>query len=240
MIFILLRSTIFNGLFLIWSAILCITCLPIALLLPNYVKYIALLWSEVTLTLLRIICGVRYKVIDSSNYNKDFDRVIIASKHQSAWETIFFIKYFNCPAFILKEELIKIPVFGIYLKLLRMITIDRKNSIISIKKIIREVKKLRNHGRNIVIFPEGTRVKPLENRRYQSGIAAIHKFLPNSVIIPVALNSGLYWPKNSWLKFPGVITVHLLDKLPNDLSNNRVRDYLEEVINKHSDNLLVK
>ena len=119
-----------------------------------------------------------------------------------------------------------------------MIAIDRKGGISALKQMLRDCEKSLNQNRSIIIFPEGTRVMPLESVEYHTGILAIKKKFPETPIIPVALNSGLFWPKNSWFKYPGTMTLKILPELDKNLDNKSTLHELKKTIDENSASLL--
>jgi 1-acyl-sn-glycerol-3-phosphate acyltransferase len=134
---------------------------------------------------------------------------LIASKHQSVFETIVFWSIFYIPTYILKKELLSIPFFGIYLKRMKMISISRKDGVSALKKIVRKSEYHLKHKRNIIIFPEGTRTEyGAKKENYSPGVAALYTGT-NIPVLPIAVNSGKFWP-NKGDKKPGVITIKIL------------------------------
>jgi 1-acyl-sn-glycerol-3-phosphate acyltransferase len=172
--------------------------------------------------------GISYKVVGRENLPQG--ACIIASKHQSEWETFKMHLILKDPAIVLKKELLKIPLIGWYMNRSGSIAIDRSKGIRSLSIMTRAARKAAAEGRPIVIFPEGTRVAVGESRPYKSGVAALYKDL-HLPIVPLALNSGLLWPKNSFLKKTGTITVEFLPPIPPGLPREemmkRLRDALE-------------
>jgi 1-acyl-sn-glycerol-3-phosphate acyltransferase len=181
--------------------------LPITLFVKSthIVARLGIIWASVSIALLRVICGIKVQIIGFENVPKT--PCIIASKHESAWETIFFFKLFVEPVFILKAELTKIPFYGWHLKAMGMICIDRADGMTSIKQAVAGAAKTFDSARYLVIFPEGTRTVHGTVGDIKSGIVAIHNKFPSVPIVPVALDSGLYWSNRSWIKKPGTITL---------------------------------
>ncbi|WP_130122163.1 lysophospholipid acyltransferase family protein [Rickettsiales endosymbiont of Peranema trichophorum] len=233
---IVVRSALFYAIAVIWTALLFFAALPIFVTFnSNIISYVGLLWAKVMLLMLKACCGLSYQV-------EGLDTVpdtpfIIACKHQSAWETIFLSSCFKNSKFILKKELTYIPFFGWYIILVGMIWIDRKSGIHSLKRIARDVATALNKSDNVVvIFPEGTRTKPLESVEYKSGILAIHKVNREIPIVPVALNSGVFWPKGLLIK-PGTVTIKFLEPISHSTDQRQLLKLLKEKIDLES-NLL--
>lgn len=175
--------------------------------LPRLVRYRVISgWSALMLWLLRTLCGVHWKVEGRENLPQR--PAIILSKHQSAWETLAFQHIFPPQVHVLKRELLWIPFFGWGLALMSPIAIDRARGIAALRQIARKGRERLEQGFWVVVFPEGTRVAPREKRKYQLGGAwlAAHARAP---VVPVAHNAGSCWPRNSFLKFPGEVTVRI-------------------------------
>ena len=169
----LIRSIIFYFLLYFWTLILGIVCLPYLLLPNSYMRSVANLWIDGILTLLKFTCGITNEIRNKENVPNN--TAIIASKHQSAFETLLLFRLINKSIFIHKRELFFIPVFGLYLKKSNMIAINRNQGTKAIRKILDEVKQRILNGYSIIIFPEGTRKKPGDVPDYKTGIAGIYK-----------------------------------------------------------------
>lgn len=216
----LLRSTLFNALFWIWIAVLGLCALPITLLYPPFAFTVSRIWAWGAMLLLRICCNITYEVRGLENLPKE--ACLIASKHQSAWDTIIFWRVIPRPVYVLKRSLIYLPIFGWYLLFLRSIYIDRKSGGKALKIMVAQSIDRLKRGCSIIIFPEGTRTPPGTNSTYQPGVAALYQQL-NVPVVPVALNSGYYWSKNAFVKRPGRITI---DFMPPLMPGMKSRDFL--------------
>ena len=190
-------------------------------------------WSHIMLFLARFICGVRYCVLGTENIPKK--PTIVLSKHQSAWETLAFQKIFPPQVWVLKKELLHIPFFGWGLAMTSPIAINRSQGKAALKQIIRQGRDRLQKGLWVIIFPEGTRIDPGKKGRYGIGGAWLSTSTGVSVV-PVAHNAGVLWGKNSFIKFPGTITVSIGEPIDpagmeaNEL-NNKVEEWIElEVI----------
>lgn len=176
----------------------------------------------------RNVSGITYQVIGRENIPKG--ACIIASKHQSAWETFKLHLILGDPAIVLKRELLSIPIIGWYMSRSGSIAIDRAGRTKALSGMTLAARKAAAEGRPIVIFPEGTRAAVGESRPYKSGVAALYQDL-NIPLVPMALNSGLLWPRDSFFKKPGMITVEFLPPIPPGLPREemmqRLRDELE-------------
>jgi 1-acyl-sn-glycerol-3-phosphate acyltransferase len=168
-------------------------------------------WSKIMLFIARHACGLDYRV--EGRENLPAEPCVILSKHQSAWETLAFQTVFPPQVHVLKRELLWIPFFGWGLAMMSPIAIDRAKGRTALRQLARLGKERIAQGFWVVIFPEGTRVTPGTQRKYQSGGAwlAVQTGAP---VVPVAHNAGLYWPKNSFMKHPGTITMRIGPAIP--------------------------
>ena len=154
------------------------------------------------------ILRIKYELVGLENIPKD-RFFLLASNHQSAWETFFFSFFFNKSAFILKKELRKVPLISRYFKKLGFIFIDRDNGFQSIKKIINSINRVKEKGvKVIIIFPEGTRTPINKVGNINAGVFAIHKLLKIPVLV-VKHNSGKYWRNKKFIKRPGKIKLEI-------------------------------
>jgi 1-acyl-sn-glycerol-3-phosphate acyltransferase len=179
--------------------------------------------------LLKSICNLEFELSGYEDVPKE--PIILAAKHQSALETIVLWSLFKNPAFVLKKQILYVPLLGLYSYRFQMISIDRSKGISSLKKMIRQSSQLLKNGRSLIIFPEGTRSNYGEKPQLRSGIRAIHDATPNIPIIPVALNSGLFLPKGSIIISPGKLKIHFKAPLKNKDQKNFLAD-LHQAINE--------
>ena len=232
-----IRSLIFNIFLPIWTVFISTLLSPLMFFKnPKIMSILGISWSYGTIFALRVICNIRIE--DQGAHNLPRYPYIIACKHQSVLETAFFQQYLKFPVYIIKKELLKVPFYGWFLKHMGMIPIDREGGISALKQMLRDCEANLKQNRSIVIFPEGTRVKPLESVEYHSGILAIKKKFPKIPIIPIAVNSGVFWPKNSWLKYQGTMIFRILPKLDEKLDNKSALYELKKTIDENSDALL--
>ena len=176
----------------------------LSMLVPMGVNKTTTAWALTLLWLLEHVVGLKYRVIGRENIPAKPS--VICCKHQSGWETLATQKIFPLQVFVAKRELFKIPFFGWGLKLTRTIGIDRGNPQRASQQIVEQGSKRKAEGLWITIFPEGTRIKPGYRGRYKAGAARMAQLLQMD-LVPVALNSGEFWPRNSFLKYPGTVTV---------------------------------
>lgn len=232
-----IRSLIFNIFLPVWTVFISTLLSPLVFLRnPKIMSLLGIIWSYGTILALRIICNIKIEV--QGAYNLPRSPYIIACKHQSVIETAFFQQYLKFPVYVIKKELLKIPFYGWFLKQMGMIPIDRKGGISALKIMLRSCEINLKQNRSIIIFPEGTRVRLDESVEYHSGILAIKKKFPQIPIIPVALNSGLFWPKSSWLKYPGIMTIKILPELDKEFYTRNTLYKLKGVIDENSKVLL--
>ena len=202
----LVRSLLFLILQSLFTIVFAVTVLP-ALWLPPVPRYRAIGgWARVVMFLARHVLGIRYRVLGLEHLPAAGMPAIVMAKHQSAWETIAFQLIFPPLSFVLKKELLKIPFFGWGLSMISPIAIDRDAGREALKDIEVQGADRLAKGFWVLIFPEGTRVKPGEKGKYNVGGAwlAAKSGVP---VIPVAHNAGRLWPKNAFLKRAGEITV---------------------------------
>ncbi|MBT5540084.1 MAG: 1-acyl-sn-glycerol-3-phosphate acyltransferase, partial [Alphaproteobacteria bacterium] len=227
-------SLIFNILLVLATLVLGGLSFPCLFISRNIAFKVSHLWTMTVLFLFKSIIGVKIEIIGKEYVPTN--AALIASKHQSALETIFFNILFNSPVYILKKELLWIPIIGSFFKKLGMIAISRKGTT-SLRKLTRRASETLSQGKSLVIFPEGTRSEPGKTGRYRPGIDIIYSDLQIPVT-PVALNTGLIWPKNSFRKYPGTVTFHVLPPILPGMDQKTFLPYLKETIESASQDLL--
>lgn len=203
---ILLRSVLFALVQIFVTPVFAVVALLTYPLRPLTRYRIISLWARLMIGAARMICGIRYEVRGRENIPDE--PCIILAKHQSAWETLAFQVIFPPHVWVLKRELLRIPFFGWGLAMLSPIAIDRGAGARALKQTLEQGRERLRHGFSIVIFPEGTRVAPGARGTYRPGGAwlAVQTAAP---ALPVAHNSGACWPRNAFLKYPGLITVSI-------------------------------
>jgi len=214
---ILLRSLLFNLAFYLNLGVLLIGAF-LALVLPRRaVLDMAKLWGRTSVWLLRVICGTRVEFRGLEKLPKG--ALIVAAKHQSTWETFALLRLFDDFTFIVKRELMWIPIFGWCMAKGRMIPVDRGAGSQALGAMTKRAREEIRTGRQLIIFPEGTRRPPGAEPRYKFGVA--HLYAEVGVpCVPVALNSGLFWPRRAFLRLPGTIVVEFLDPIPPGLDKD--------------------
>jgi len=214
---ILLRSLLFNLAFYLNLGVLLIGAF-LALVLPRRgVLGMAKLWGRTSVWLLRVICGTKVEFRGLEKLPKG--ALIVAAKHQSTWETFALLRLFDDFTFIVKRELMWIPIFGWCMAKGRMIPVDRGAGSQALGAMTKRAREEIRTGRQLIIFPEGTRRPPGAEPRYKFGVA--HLYAEVGVpCVPVALNSGLFWPRRAFLRLPGTIVVEFLDPIPPGLDKD--------------------
>lgn len=229
-----LRSLVFNLLFFAWTAVILLAGLPVLPFGVAAVHAVGRSWVRVTLALLAVVVGLRHRIVGLENLPDG--PAIIAAKHQSAWDTLIFALPLRLPAYVLKRELMRIPVFGPYLACAGMIPVDRAGGGAALKQMVAKANAAAAAGRHLLIYPEGTRTAPGERRPYHPGVAALYGQL-DLPVVPVALNSGRFWGRRAFIKRPGVITVEFLPPIPPGLTRRAFMAELERRIETASDRL---
>ncbi len=223
------RSTIFNICYYLLIALSCIFLLPTLILPRRFFLGVVHYFVHTTACLERTILGLKYEIRGMENLPND-GSYIVASKHQSAYETTKLHILFKDPAIVLKRELLKIPLWGWYLAKSDQIAINRSTPKKAIESIKTEAKRVAAQNRPMVIFPQGTRVSPqttTQNRPYKVGIVRMQEAtkLP---IIPLALNTGTFYPRNAWIKRPGTIIFEFLSPIEY-AENTKPDDILQKI-----------
>ncbi|RCL01530.1 MAG: 1-acyl-sn-glycerol-3-phosphate acyltransferase [Candidatus Tokpelaia sp. JSC085] len=234
---LIIRSLLFKVSFLTITIIQMVLVAPIYFFLPHKLVWIIpRIWVRTVLWLEKYIAGTTYDIEGVEHLPKG--ACIIAAKHQSIWETLTLVLHINDPTFVLKRELMWLPGLGWFLAKVGMIPINRGTPLKALKRILKGARKMAMANRQIVIFPEGTRQPPGARPDYKSGIFPIYSEL-NLPVIPVALNSGLYWPKQYFHCYPGVIRCRILPAIKPGLEKREFMSRLEGMIEDACDALLI-
>lgn len=222
-----LRSALFYVGVFVLTAVISVVYFPL-LVAPRRVMIAGgILWSRAVLGLLAGITGLGHRVRGREHIPDG--PVIFASKHQSAWDTFAFPALLGSPSLAIKKELFLIPFYGWFARRAGMIGIDRGGGARALRSLVRGARKTIDQGRSVIIFPEGTRVAPGQHRHYQPGIAALYKDLDRPVV-PVAVNSGLFWGRRTFIKHPGTITLEFLAPIAPGLGREEFMNELERRI----------
>lgn len=221
------RALTFTVLFYGWTTLLGLAILPLLLGPPRLLAAYGRFWIRGALVILRATVGIDHQV--RGQHLVPDGPVILAVKHQSAWDTLAINILARHPAIVLKKELLRIPIFGWCLWRARHIAVDRKGGTAALKEMVAQARARAAEGRPLVIYPEGTRTEPGTRHPYHPGIAAIYSAL-DLPVVPVALNSGLFWPRRSLRMHPGTITVEFLPPIPAGLKRRQFMGELEDSI----------
>lgn len=184
-------------------------------------------WAQTSVWLLRVICGTRFEVRGAEKLPEG--AFLAAGKHQSAFDIFALLPLFADPAMVMKRELMWLPLFGWYAMKFRMIGVDRGAGATALKRMVAEARRAVADGRQVVIFPEGTRTAPGAPPAYKPGAAALYSAL-GVACVPFALNSGVFWPRRKLIRLPGTIVVEFLDPLPPGLKRRAFEAALEAAI----------
>jgi 1-acyl-sn-glycerol-3-phosphate acyltransferase len=232
-----LRSAAFNLAFFAATAAIGVAVLPLLALPRRALVAPMRFWARTVVGLLRGLCGIRLRVTGLEHLPAAGSPALIAAKHQSAFDTIVWLALLPDGVYVLKKELLLIPVYGWLARKARMIAVDRAAGAAAMRHLIRAGREAAAEGRQVVIFPEGTRVAPGRRIAYQPGIAALAAAtgLP---VIPAATDSGLCWGRRAFRKRPGTITLAILPPLPAGLRREALMARLEAAIEGESDRLL--
>jgi 1-acyl-sn-glycerol-3-phosphate acyltransferase len=217
------RSLTFNLCLWLWTLLMLLAALPWLLLPPRWLLAHSRVWMRGVQLLLSRIVGLEYEVRGREHANAV---AIFAFKHQSAWETLAIHLLLDGAAIALKRELTRIPLFGWCLVHAGMIRIDREGGARALRRLIEDARAALARAAPIVIFPEGTRLPPGERRPYHPGVVALYKHL-DCRVVPVALNSGVFWARRSFVKHPGRIVVEFLPPIEPGLERKEFMAELE-------------
>lgn len=220
----MLRSLLFAAAFYVTTGLFLVVGSPL-LLGPRRWAMMGLKAHAIVSTwLLRAIVGTRLEVRGQEGLPQG--ACLVVAKHQSAWDTFALIPLFRDPAIVLKDELKWIPVYGWFCIKFAHILVKRDKGASALKAMIREARERAGRGREILIFPEGTRQAPGAPPDYKPGYVALYEGL-GLPCVPLALNSGLYWPRRTLVRHPGTIIVEFLEPIPAGLDRKAFRQRLE-------------
>ncbi len=230
-----LRSLAFNILFYSFLTCILLLGLPALMFHRKYVFTVARIWCDGSLWLLKHIVGLDVEFRGTENIPTG--PCIIAPKHQSVWETFALLRFFSDFTFILKRELTWIPLFGLYVLKAEQIAINRTKGREALAEVAEKSKATLSQGRQIFIFPEGTRRAAGAEPNYKFGVAYL--YAQNQVpCLPVALNSGLFWPRRKFLKRPGKVLVEFLPTIPAGLPRDVFLATLQDKIESSTNRLI--
>ncbi len=235
--FLFINSLLFNFFFFLWTFLVCVFCYPLLFILgAKKIALIGWLWGKVSVWLLHLFCFLKLEIRGLEHLpSKPF---IVAAKHQSDLETIAFHVILNKPVYVLKKELLSLPLFGTYLTKMGMIAIDRAGGMSALKDMLKKVATTTLEAqRPVVIFPQGTRTDIGQQAPYQVGISALYN-TGNYHVVPVALNTGKFWAKGGFIKKPGTYVIEFLPPIAPGLAKEEFMQKLETQIETSSAALL--
>ena len=224
---VIVRSILFNILFYLNLTVLLLLAIPALLLPPRASIEMAKLWGRTSLWLLRVVCGTKVEFRGLEKVPQG--PLIVAAKHQSTWETFALPPLFDYPVFIVKRELMWVPIFGWLMWKGGMIAVDRGSGSAALTAMTKQARLVIRSGRQLFIFPEGTRRAAGAQPQYKFGVAHLYAEI-GVPCVPVALNSGLFWRRRSFLRLPGTIVVEFLDPIPPGLSKQAFFERLQQDI----------
>ncbi len=234
---LLARSFAFNALFYANLLVHMIVALPTLVLPYPALRVFIRSYARSSLWLLRVICGT--EVLWRGAENIPPGACIVACKHQSAWDTFALYAVLEDPIYILKRELMWIPLFGWYMWKAGLIPVDRSAGMAALSRMTKRAQRAvaGPRPRQRVIFPEGTRRAPGVQPSYKPGIVHLYARL-GLPCVPAALNSGLFWPRRSLVRLPGTIIVEFLPPIPPGLARERFLPHLQDAIEKATAQLI--
>ncbi|MCW5696225.1 MAG: 1-acyl-sn-glycerol-3-phosphate acyltransferase [Bauldia sp.] len=233
-----IRSAVYNVLFYVTMIVAFIVITPVYFFLPQPANMAVVSGMAKTLLwLLRVVCGTKAEFRGLENIPTG--PVVIASKHQSLWETFALLTVIRNPGVVIKRQLLYVPIWGWWAWKARMIYVTRGAGSAALKEITEGAKRVLAEGRPVIIFPEGTRKAPGAPPDVKYGIVHLYGKL-GVPVVPVALNSGFYWPRRRFLRFPGTIVVEFLPSIAPGLSSRAFLTRLTETVEAGVDRLIVE
>lgn len=235
---IVLRSVLFNIVFYLNVIAQMIIMTPFYFLMPRKKSYVvAKNWARSNHWLLDKIVGTTFEIEGRENVPEG--SFIVAPKHQSFWDAYALLPWFDDPLYILKRELTWIPLFGWYLKKQRMVPVNRNARGKVMAAVMQQTKIEMNAGRQLIIYPEGTRRPPGAPPEYKYGIARLYRDLAVPVL-PVVMHPGLFWPRRKFIRYPGHFKVRILPPIAPGMDPDAFLAHLVDVMETASDRLLVE
>lgn len=233
-----IRSLAFNILFYGWTLVLLTACVPLWFAPRSWQRLVPPIWLWGGYRIEKYILGLDYEVIGAENLPEK--PYLVAMKHQSAWETMKLYRLFGNPAIVLKKELMDLFLWGKYARAMDMVPVDRSKGSESIKYMVESAQQVAmDEKRPLVVFPQGTRVAVGVKKSYKVGIVKLYEAL-NVPVVPIALNAGVFWPRNAFWKRPGKITVRIFPPIPPGRNGPEVLKELERIIETESDRLALE
>lgn len=236
----ILRAFAANLVFYLNTLVWGILCSPAFIGPRSWTTWTIKGWAKSSMWLIRWTAGIKWEVRGLENLpRKDGKMVgfILAAKHQSTWETFGLLPYLDDPAYVLKQELKYIPIYGWYTARGKMIPIIRGSRSKALRKMTEAAKIAANEDRQIIIFPEGTRRAVGEEPDYKIGVFHLYKSL-QVPIVPVAINSGQFWPRRKFKRYPGTLVMSILPPIEPGLPIDEVRTTLQQGVEQETNQLI--
>ncbi|MGB3813738.1 MAG: 1-acyl-sn-glycerol-3-phosphate acyltransferase [Shinella sp.] len=235
---IVLRSVIFNIVFYLNLILQMVVLTPVYFLLPRKKAYmVPKNWARSSHWLFEKIVGTTFEIEGLENIPQG--GYIVAPKHQSFWDAYALLPWLDDPLYILKRELTWIPLFGWYIKKQRMVPVNRNARGKVMAAVMQRTKEEMDTGRQLIIYPEGTRRPPGATPEYKYGIARLYRDLATPVL-PVVMHPGLFWPRRKFIRYPGHFKVRILPPIEPGMDPDAFLAHLVEVMETESDRLLVE
>jgi 1-acyl-sn-glycerol-3-phosphate acyltransferase len=232
-----LRSALFNIAFYLNLTLFLVIFSPLLAAPRRWSIWVLKLWARVSIWLLQVLAGTRLEVRGLEHLPDG--PFIVAAKHQSLFETFAVLPFLRDPAMVLKRELMFIPIFGWFAMKCRMIPVNRSAGASAMRKLVNRALAAVHQGRQVLIFPEGTRRPPGAPPKYRPGATALYLKL-DVACVPLALNSGLFWPRRKFMRYPGTIVLEFLPLIPPGLEKHQFSRRLENALEAKSTELLAE
>jgi 1-acyl-sn-glycerol-3-phosphate acyltransferase len=231
------RSLVFVALFYLWSVICGLTMVPLLLAPRSWMIRAMAIWAVVVMALMRAVCGIRVEV--RGRQHLPIGRALVAAKHQCMFDTMGPLAVFPDACYVMKRELLRIPFYGWFCRKAGMIEVDRRGQAQALRGLIADARRRLTEPRQLVIFPEGTRMPPGSKADYQPGVAGLYRDL-GLPCTPMATNSGVHWPPHGFIRRPGLIVYEFLAPIPAGLRRGAFMRELESRIEAASKALLTE
>lgn len=231
------RSAFFVAIFYLWSTAMALAMVPLLIAPRGWMMAAMRFWGRGVLALMRPICGIRVEFRGLENLPEG--AALVAAKHQCMFDTMGPFVKLSDACYVMKKELTRVPFYGWFCAKVGMIVVDREGQSKALRKLLTDGKAVLAAGRQLVIYPEGTRVAPGQTGNYHPGIAALYR-AEGLACVPLATNSGVHWPAHGFLRRPGTIVYEFLHPIAPGLPRAEFMALLEERLEKASRALLTE
>jgi 1-acyl-sn-glycerol-3-phosphate acyltransferase len=233
----IVRSVLFSIVFYIMTFVMLLAGVWLLLTPRSWAMAALKLHGRLSLKLLEVTCGTRLEVRGAEKIPRG--ACLVAAKHQSTWDTFALLTLFDDPAIVMKDELKLIPLYGWFCLKFQHLLVKRERAAVALKYLVADAKDRVAQGRQVLIFPEGTRRSPGAAPDYKPGYVALYEAL-DVPCVPLALNSGLFWPRRALGHYPGTIIVEILDPIPPGMPRRAFRETLEQRLEAACERLSVE